>query len=231
MRLKCCKWNIAFTVTGILKQRGCLFVWGKFLDPSPQSKEDVSYRLRFLPHLMSISSVSDSNFTSLWAVVDNWMKINRRGLHAHIENDSPTHTLYCWSSEPVSIWYGCKTSIVLFPGRRCCSWSFQPTDFDRRPWWERSIPFSRSKRNGGQYRENWDMCLSLSKRIHSLASAWRKAVSIHQALKEAGAFFWSCLEREENCILWEKRKDSAQTFYQRDWFLWQVIRDNVWCTC
>lgn len=74
-------------------------------------------------------------------------------------------------------------------GHRGCSWLFRPTDFDRCPWWERSTAFSRSTRNGKQNREKLDMCLSLSKRILSLASALRNAVSIHQTLQEAAADF------------------------------------------
>lgn len=163
-------------------------MWGQFVDPGPQGTEGVSYRLRSLPHHMSISFVSASNLTSLWAVVGQLNEKYTRDLHAYREWQSQSHPLLLKPTACKHLIWLQSTGIVLFPIRRRCSWSFQPTDFDRRPWWERSIAFSRSKRNRERYRKNWDVCLSLSKRIHSLASAWRKAMSIHQALKEDGAF-------------------------------------------
>lgn len=198
------KWKYSFCGDFVIDTNSQRTVWGKIQGPGPQGKEGVNYRWRSLPHLMSISSVSASNFTPLWVVVDKWMKIHHRGLHTYRGWQSQSHPLLLkLRARKHLIWFAKhKHSFMSL----CCSWSFQLTDFDRRPWWERSIAFSRSKRNGiQQYRENWDVCLSLSKRIHSLASAWRKDVSIHQALKEAGAFFRVAWKGEDIAFC-EKKK-------------------------
>lgn len=154
-----------------------LIVWWTFLHPGLWALEGENYRLRPLPYLMSISWVWGWDHSRSWAV-------------AH------TYTGWQPQSHPLLLKFrACKRliwsqSTVLFLGLRCCSWWFRPTDFDRRPWWERFVASGGSKRNGVQYRENWDTCLSLSKWIHSLASGWQKAVTIHQALKEEARVFF-----------------------------------------
>lgn len=76
---------------------------------------------------MCISSISAQNLTSLWAVVDKWMKIHHRGLHTNIESDSLSHTHYCWSSEAVSTWYGCKAQAWFYsPAAGAAAGRFSP---------------------------------------------------------------------------------------------------------
>lgn len=212
----------------MFRQRGyCqLIVWWRFLAPGPQGIEgcELQVDVPAASHVHQFRFGPKPQFP-LGCCRQVNENIPQRLTHTHIESDSLSHTHYCWSSEPVSAWYGCKAQAWFYsPGHRCCSWSLQPRDFDRRPWWERSIAFSRSKRNGEQYRENWDMCLSLSKCIHGLASAWRKAVSIHQALKEARAFFKVVLRKGRKLHSVKKRKYSAGTVCRR---VWRVIRDTA----
>lgn len=136
--------------------------------------------------------VSAPNLPSLWAAADK----------------SQSHPLLlilrAWTH---LIWWQ-RTSTALFPVCYCCSWSSQPTDFDRRPWWEWSIALSRGEWNGEQRRQNWDTWLSLSRWIQDLTSAWQKAVSIHQALKRSWGIF-AKLQRKGR-TLHSKRKYSTQ---------------------
>lgn len=215
----------------MFRQRGyCqLIVWWRFLAPGPQGTEGCELQV----DVPAASHVHQFNFSPephfpLGCCRQVNENTPQRLTHKHREWQSKSHPLLLKLRGCKHLIWLQSTSMVLFPGRRCCSWSFQPTDFDRRPWWERSIAFSRSKRNGEQYRENWDMCLSLSKRIHSLASAWRKAVSIYQALKEARAFFKAVLRNGRIMRSVKKRKYSAGTVCRR---VWGVIRDTAWCTC
>lgn len=210
-----------FVVILMLRHRGCYqrTVWEKFLGPGPQGKDGVSYRLRSLPHLMSIISVSASNLTSLWVVVDNWMEIHHRGLHTHIESDSLSHTPYCWSSETVSTWYGRKAQAWFYsPAAGAAAGRFSPQILTDALDGSDPSPSAEARETGSNIKR-------AEIRVYHCQNgytAWHlhdgELCQFIKHLKKPGHFFKSCLERGENCILWEKESIQLEQFVREAGF-------------